>query len=269
MKKLLASLLSLVMMFSVAGCSEDKKDDAKDEDVKDKAEKIVEETIKVEPMSGTCGDNLTFELAEDGTLTISGTGEMYEYYDTYFNKQREDFPWEERCEDIHKLVIKQGVETINARAFMGCQNLEEITFPASIREIQDWTFAACRSLKTVNMPDKVDESLYIGADAFNQCAVTEIELPIGTKSIHLRAFSYCALKTFVIPDTVTSFDLSIVGHCRGLERMHIPTSVTEITDTFGQLDAGVFGGDNTKIYGEEGSYAQTYAEENGIAFVAE
>lgn len=28
------------------------------------------------PTSGTCGDNLTWELSEDGTLTISGTGEM-------------------------------------------------------------------------------------------------------------------------------------------------------------------------------------------------
>lgn len=26
--------------------------------------------------SGTCGDNLTWELSEDGVLTISGTGEM-------------------------------------------------------------------------------------------------------------------------------------------------------------------------------------------------
>ena len=28
--------------------------------------------------SGSCGENLTWTLDEDGTLTISGTGEMYD-----------------------------------------------------------------------------------------------------------------------------------------------------------------------------------------------
>ena len=32
--------------------------------------------------SGTCGDNLTYTLDDDGLLTISGTGEMYDYGDT-------------------------------------------------------------------------------------------------------------------------------------------------------------------------------------------
>ena len=29
--------------------------------------------------SGTCGDNLTWVLIDDGVLTISGTGTMYDY----------------------------------------------------------------------------------------------------------------------------------------------------------------------------------------------
>ena len=39
--------------------------------------------------SGTCGENLTWVLTDDGTLTISGTGAM----DTY-SYSRENFePW--------------------------------------------------------------------------------------------------------------------------------------------------------------------------------
>jgi hypothetical protein len=29
--------------------------------------------------SGKCGDNLTWELSDDGVLTISGTGDMHNY----------------------------------------------------------------------------------------------------------------------------------------------------------------------------------------------
>ena len=39
--------------------------------------------------SGTCGDNLTWTLDDSGTLTISGTGEMYEY--GYYNVP----PWDD------------------------------------------------------------------------------------------------------------------------------------------------------------------------------
>ena len=33
--------------------------------------------------SGTCGDNLTWTLDDSGTLTISGSGEMYNYDYSY------------------------------------------------------------------------------------------------------------------------------------------------------------------------------------------
>jgi hypothetical protein len=38
--------------------------------------------------SGTCGEHLTWTLSNDGTLTISGTGEMTDY--AYYNHAA---PW--------------------------------------------------------------------------------------------------------------------------------------------------------------------------------
>ena len=35
--------------------------------------------------SGTCGDNLTWTLDDNGTLTISGTGEMKNYSGMHFH----------------------------------------------------------------------------------------------------------------------------------------------------------------------------------------
>ena len=37
--------------------------------------------------SGKCGQNLTYTLTNNGTLTISGTGPMYNY------KSAEEVPW--------------------------------------------------------------------------------------------------------------------------------------------------------------------------------
>jgi hypothetical protein len=53
--------------------------------------------------SGTCGDNLTWIFDDStGTLTISGTGAMYDY--SYNNR-----PWESYEDSIKKVVINNGV----------------------------------------------------------------------------------------------------------------------------------------------------------------
>ena len=42
--------------------------------------------------SGTCGDNLTWTLDDEGTLTISGTGDMFNY--NYYSHFHRYFPWD-------------------------------------------------------------------------------------------------------------------------------------------------------------------------------
>lgn len=53
--------------------------------------------------SGTCGDNLTWELSEDGVLTISGTGEMDGW------KNSDDVPWYNIISQITEVVITEGL----------------------------------------------------------------------------------------------------------------------------------------------------------------
>ena len=49
--------------------------------------------------SGTCGKNLTWTLDDEGTLTISGTGDMDNYY---FD---EVAPWYTYAGSIEKVVV--------------------------------------------------------------------------------------------------------------------------------------------------------------------
>ena len=56
--------------------------------------------------SGTCGNDLTWALDDAGTLTISGTGEMDNYY------YGDGIPWYEDTESIVKVVVEDGVTSI-------------------------------------------------------------------------------------------------------------------------------------------------------------
>ena len=55
------------------------------------------------------------------------------------------------------------------------------------------------------------------------------EILEGTEAIGLRAFREClSLRSVIIPNTVTSMEMSAFGLCRALESCVIPESITEI-----------------------------------------
>ncbi|MCD8004012.1 MAG: leucine-rich repeat protein, partial [Clostridia bacterium] len=72
----------------------------------------------------SCGDNLSWTL-EDGTLTISGTGDMYSY-------EWGTSPWFYISNKITSIVIEDGVTSIGEYAFYGCTNLTSVTIPDSV-----------------------------------------------------------------------------------------------------------------------------------------
>lgn len=63
--------------------------------------------------SGTCGDNLTWTF-DNGTLTISGTGEMEDYY----WEENHRAPWFKNRESIKNVVIEEGATNISTYAFI-------------------------------------------------------------------------------------------------------------------------------------------------------
>ncbi len=82
--------------------------------------------------SGTCGkdgDNLTWTF-RDGSLTISGEGEMADYDD-----DDTPAPWSELS--IDSLCISEGVTSIGDYAFSSCYVLTGIDLPDSLTFIGD------------------------------------------------------------------------------------------------------------------------------------
>ena len=84
---------------------------------------------------------ITWDLSDDGTLTISGT-DMPEY--PYFQT-----PWDSQRDYIKKVVINNGVTNIGKCAFYECLSITSVTIPNSVTSIGGAAFADCSGLTTI------------------------------------------------------------------------------------------------------------------------
>ena len=108
--------------------------------------------------SGKCGDNLTWKLDSAGTLTISGTGKMYDY------EYNPGAPW--MGDAVKKAVIQSGVTYIGQFAFSGCPSLANVEMADTVTEIGSEAFYMARSLTDVKFSKDL---LRIGRGAFGCC----------------------------------------------------------------------------------------------------
>ena len=150
--------------------------------------------------SGGCGENLTWVLTGDGTLTISGSGEMENYSGEYQNGEyfRTTTPWSGYREQVTAVVVESGVTSIGQCAFGGCSNLTGVTIPEGVTSIGSGAFFSCSSLTSVTIPEGVTS---IGSGAFFSCSsLTGVTIPWGVTSIGNAAFRGCSsLKHVCVP----------------------------------------------------------------------
>ena len=176
--------------------------------------------------SGECGadgDNLTWTLDSEGTLTISGKGKMKSWWSMY-----ERSPWYEN-DKIKKLIIKNGVTGIGALSFSYCSSLTSVTCPSSITGIGNKAFCGCKSLTSITLPDSITS---IGSDAFRQCySLTSITIPKNVTIIEEGTFCGCkSLTSITIPDSVKRIKSDAFSTCSALTSIEIPNSITSIGD---------------------------------------
>ncbi len=140
--------------------------------------------------SGNCGagensSSVTWTLYEDGTLEITGTGDMANY-----EKNRPEW-WSrlDSLDSIKAIVICEGVTSIGNVAFYGCRSLTSVTIPKSVTNIGEGAFYECVSLTSVTIPKSVTN---IGMAAFAGCStLTSVTIPESVTSIGEGAFYGC------------------------------------------------------------------------------
>jgi hypothetical protein len=149
--------------------------------------------------AGWAGDNITWSLSADGTLTFDGTGEMWDF-------ESGKSPWWDHRLSIETVVIPDGVTSIGQYAFYDCDNLTEITIPDGVKTIGEAAFSDCVGLTKVTIGD-------------------------GVTTIGVGAFGYCgALKAITIPDGVTTIESHAFYDCRALANATLGAGVTTIGD---------------------------------------
>jgi len=102
--------------------------------------------------SGTCGDNLTWELdISTGMLTISGFGPMMDYKnpDDKYAFESDLAPWMNYAGDITAIILDNNVNTVGDYAFSECTELKTVTIPVSTKILG--TSAFCYSAKLTDI----------------------------------------------------------------------------------------------------------------------
>ena len=159
--------------------------------------------------SGTCGDNLTWTLSDNGVLTISGSGSMTNWSINSFA------PWYSYRRSITEIVLPGALTQIGDYAFYECYNLTSVIIPSGVTSIGDYSYYKCSSLTSVTIPSGVTS---IGERAFRDCrSLTSVTIPEGVNSIGSEAFSDCqSLISVAIASTVTSIVGAPFARCKAL-----------------------------------------------------
>lgn len=188
------------------------------------------------------------------------------------------------CSVLKDITIPDTVMKIGDVAFSGCTALPQITLPASVQTIGDKAFSNCEALADVKLSEGLTS---IGSYAFEyNIALPKVTLPNTLESLGERAFQYCdvladvdlgtglkvipeycfyqdpALQKVILPYQFTTVNAGAFENC---------TKLTDITfnRNVSSVDASALSyKDKTTIHGVKGTYAETFASDNGFKFEA-
>ena len=161
------------------------------------------------PSSGKCGDNITWNYdADSETLTLEGSGEMYDYdvFNLILLETLNPPGWFDCLAntntELKNIVIGDGITYIGSCAFEISSSVTKVTIPDSVTHIGDYAFALCNNLQTVQMSKNIKE---IGDYAFyDNEELTSIDLPEGLESIGEECFRNTPmLSELNVPDSVS------------------------------------------------------------------
>ena len=197
-----------------------------------------------------------------------------------------------------KFVIPEGIESVGGYAFYHRMTL--VVVPSTIRYIKDYAFCGarlggvsvfpeslesigkcafkdagepgsldCQNTPLTTIPESAFESVdvygmqlpktirSIGDCAFKNAQCQKVAIQEGVESIGISAFegAYCD-REITLPNTLKSIGDKAFANALALEQITIPTSVNAIGED-------VFDRTKVTLVVEPGSYAETWATENG------
>ena len=160
-------------------------------------------------LAGICGENAYFVLYRNGSMVISGVGEL-------FTTSRATVPWQTVKDDVQSVHVSEGITVLSPQCFYYCSMMTDITFGtgSQLVAISGSVFNGCSRLVNVNL-EACTKLTLIGGSAFYDCrALTDVVLPDSLQTINGRAFERCtALSTVYLPDDITFISSTAFDKC--------------------------------------------------------
>ena len=168
----------------------------------------------------------------------------------------------QNCTSLKEVIWSESLVTLRKNAFYNCSSLTEVVLPEKVTTIGDSVFYNCDSLTAITIPDSVTS---FGTSMFYDCdALVTVNLGSGLTAIPKSSFEHCdVLESVTVPRRVTSIAADAFKNSVKFTSIFIPRSVTSIDSTAFSYPAKL------TIYGVPGTYAETFANENSITFVAQ
>ena len=135
--------------------------------------------------------------------------------------------FDEKKQELTKVIISAGITEIPRELFKGCANLEEVVFPETLTGIGLYSFAECGKLTGVEFPEGLKT---IGTHAFVDCGnLEEAVFPETLTEIGSYAFARCKkLLAVELLGKLEKIDMGVFSECASLKSIQIPSSVTNV-----------------------------------------
>ena len=243
MKKLIAMLLALVLVFACAACGN--KNETPKNDNQAAVPNATEAPNSQEEKQEEMQNQPSAGPVSEATLRAAAETPASEF--TY--------------------AMSSDYEGILIQAYNGSSDV--VVIPATIDgqpvvDIAEYCFANGSPVRAVMIPETVIE---IG-ELFTNNESLEVVIAEGVQIVGEATFLNCAaLKTIVIGNNLKEIGEGAFAGCPVLEKLTIPATVTEIDE---DITFSIFmGSDALTVYGEAGSFIEGFCALVGVPFVAE
>lgn len=231
-RKILVLLTTICMLYGLVACGDNATNTGNEtNEITEDEENISADNAEDEDISAsdeiTLETLLEYEASSENDFMCSGT-DTEQYINVYEG--------DDEIVVIPETINGLSVTKIDGYVFANDSPVKAVKFADSIRTVSQGACGLNNNLEIVVCGSSLES---IGAGAFQNCeALREVQLNEGLKTIGDFAFSGCT----------------------NLESLYIPSSVDNISFM------AFIGTDNLTIYGESGSYAETFASDNNIPF---
>ena len=151
--------------------------------------------------TGSLGKNIYYVLYSNGNVLVRGSGEMYDY-------------------DLNS----------NLSPFFGNNEISSVVVNGSVTHIGDYIFGDCRNMQKITLPNtltSIGDGAFMQGDGYANTVygLTEITIPSKVATISENAFLSSAIKSLVIPASVTEIGKYAFRDCAALKSVTVNNAV--------------------------------------------